>query len=65
MHNGIPIQTVQLSTGELYTPKKGERPEYPCRGCHKFDECLTNHSICDGYNDYEHMLAVWKRTVFD
>ena len=46
--NGIPIQTIKLSTGELYTPERGKPPVRPCYSClpEKRLKCIQN-SISD------------------
>ena len=59
------IQTITLSDGTKYTPRKDNRPEYPCGGCKDWDECSKRTEPCDRYNDYERALCVWKRAVFD
>lgn len=72
MHNGIKIETIKLRSGALYTPEKGKEPVYPCRACDdsKRDACekmclLHPCYVCDDYMDYEAMLCVYRRTVFD
>ena len=60
-------QKVTLSTGEVYTPRKGKPPVYPCLTCppDKLKKCQINYDVCSAYMDYEHMNAVYKTTVFD
>ena len=69
MHNGIQIQSIELSTGETYTPQKGRPPVNPCLTCKdkdlaKWGECNAGLGVCAAYMDYEHMNAVYKTTVF-
>ena len=64
--NGIPIQTIKLSTGELYTPERGKPPIRPCYSClpEKRLKCMESLSVCDEYMDYEHANAIYRTTVF-
>ena len=69
MQNARQIRSIQLSTGEIYTPKKGCPPVSPCLSCkdkdlRKWGECNTGFGVCAAYMDYEHMNAVYKTTVF-
>lgn len=65
--NGIPIQTIKLSTGKLYTPEKGKSPVVPCYSCplEKRLKCMNYISICSEYMDYEYANAIYRTTVFD
>ena len=63
--NPVYTKSIVLSDGSTYTPQKNERPEYPCRGCEMWDDCVKQTDPCDRYMDYEHKLALWKLTVFD
>lgn len=70
MHNGIKNQTIELSTGETYTPENGKPPAIPCRACkektpEKWGDCNRGYRVCAAYMDYEHMNAVYRTTVFD
>ena len=61
--------TIELSTGETYTPKKNCPPVCPCLDCkdkdvRKWGECNKGWGVCAEYMDYEHMNAVYKRAVF-
>ena len=61
--------TITLHDGTTYTPEKGKPPVCPCRNCkdldsRKWGECNSGFGVCPGYMDYEHMNAVYKRTVF-
>ena len=63
------IQSITLSTGDIYTPEKGKPPVCPCTTCKekslaKFGECNSGFGVCAAYMDYEHMNAVYKTTVF-
>lgn len=69
MHNGIKNPSIELSTGEIYTPEKGKPPVYPCDKCKqqslvKWRQCNSGFGVCAAYMDYEHMNAVYKRAVF-
>lgn len=65
MHNGIKTEKIRLSTGAIYTPEKGNPPVYPCSHCEKARQCAASFDVCPAYMDYEHMTAIYRRTVFD
>lgn len=52
----------RLSTGEIYTPVKGQEPEYPCSKCPNASGC---DNICNAYKDYEKMTYFYRYTAFD